>query len=98
MMSGPTLELPPSLPELAELARVIADRGDPRLMQAFLCSVCRSTRAAKSCRQYWPAERDLVVLRRLPRGAQLIASSRKGAQWLRRRLQREKSLDDLFGM
>ncbi len=88
---------PPSMAELGELARVVAARR-PHLMPAFLGSVCRSTKAAKACRQLPLPAAELAELRELPKGAQLIAASRRDATWLRRARREEmgQAVDELL--
>ena len=86
---------PPSAAELVELARRLAEEA-PGLLPAFLCSVCRSSRAARAFLQLDLSGAALASLRAYPTGAKLIASSRQGDAWLRRWTATERALDELL--
>lgn len=86
---------PPTVAELVELARRLAVEA-PDLLPAFLCSLCRSSRAARACRKLKPSGAVLARLRTYPEGAQLIASSPEGAAWMRRWSETQRALDKLL--
>ena len=95
-MSRPRLPPPPSVDELAELARLLAVEA-PALLPAFLWCVCRSSRAVQAYRTARrPKGVHLVMLQSYPTAARLISSSHDGAEWLRKWTETNAALDDLL--
>lgn len=95
-MSRPSLPPPPSVDELAELARVLAADA-PALLPAFLWCLCRSSRAVALYRtSQQPSSAHLALLQMYPTGGRLISSSDIGTDWLRRWMEARSVLDDLL--
>jgi hypothetical protein len=95
-LSRPRLPLPPSVDELADLARLLGVEA-PALLPAFVWCVCRSSRAVRAYRtSRRPSGAHLAMLQSYPTAARLISASHDGAEWLRKWTQTGAALDDLL--
>jgi len=94
-MTRPSLPRPPSVAELAELARQLAAEA-PATLPEFLWCVCRSSRAADACRKQRPSGVHLTRIRGYPAGRVLISSSQAGTDWLHKWTRTSQALDGLL--
>jgi len=95
-LSRPRLPLPPSVDELAKLARLLAVEA-PTLLPAFVWCVCRSSRAVQAyAKAPRPSGIHLAMLNSYATAARLISASHDGAEWLRAWTETRSALDHLL--